>query len=119
MLIGFVWAFSLQIASAGDIYKWVDETGVTHYSNKKPTGVKWKLVPEAKLSVIPGARNGAQTARGAKNARALTHPVTASPSADQTALEERRDRLLRDCHVNNGVDCEREVDTQWRSERNQ
>ena len=51
LLIGFVWALPLQIASAANIYKWVDESGVTHYSNKKPAGVKWKLMPEARLSV--------------------------------------------------------------------
>ena len=34
-----------RTTSAMDIYKWVDETGVTHYSNKKPAGVKSKLMP--------------------------------------------------------------------------
>jgi hypothetical protein len=117
LLIGFVWGLPLQTASAGDIYKWVDETGVTHYSNKKPAGVKWKLMPEAKLSVIPGERIGAEAARAARTAPVQTEPGAASPSTDQTALEERRDRLLQDCHVNNGVDCKREVDTQLRSEQ--
>ena len=117
LLIGFVWALPLQIASAANIYKWVDESGMTHYSNKKPAGVKWKLMPEARLSVIPGERIGAQAARAARNGQTRTDPAAASPSADQTALDERRERLLRECHANNGVDCEREVDTQLRSER--
>lgn len=117
LLVVFIWALPLQLAFAGLIYKWVDENGVTHYSNTKPVGVKWKLMPEAKFSVIPGERIGAEAARAARSAPARTHPAAPSPSADETAVEERRDRLLQDCHVNNGVDCEREVDTQLRSER--
>ena len=86
LLIGFVWALPLQIASAANIYKWVDESGVTHYSNKKPAGVKWKLMPEARLSVIPGERIGAAAARAARNGQTRTDPAAASPSAARQRL---------------------------------
>lgn len=106
----------LHSAAAMEIYKWRDENGVTHYSDKKPAGVKWQHMPEAGLSVIPGERIGAEAARAARNTR-TAQPVAAAPNPEQTALEERRDRLLQECHVNNGVDCAREVDTQLRAER--
>jgi hypothetical protein len=117
LLIAFVCGVLADTASAIDIYKWVDENGVTHYSNEKPAGVKWKIMPEARLSVIPGERIGAEAARAARNERAATQSATTSPSDGEKAFQERRDRLLRDCHINNGVDCEREVDTQLRAER--
>ena len=106
----------LHDASAMEIYKWKDEKGVTHYSDKKPAGVNWQRMPEAGLSVIPGERIGAEAARAERNAR-TAQPVAAAPSPEQTAFEERRDRLLQECHANNGVDCAREVDTQLRAER--
>jgi hypothetical protein len=107
---------SLHNASAMEIYKWRDENGVTHYSDKRPAGVKSQRMPEAGISVIPGERIGAEAARAERNAR-VAQPVAAVPTAEQTALQERRDQLLQECHVNNGVDCAREVDTQLRAER--
>jgi hypothetical protein len=108
--------FPLHSAAAMEIYKWRDEKGVTHYSDKKPAGVKWQHMPETGISVIPGERIGAEAARAERNARAA-QPVAAGRTPEQTALQERRDQLLQECHVNNGVDCEREVDTQLRAER--
>jgi len=116
LLTTFVCAATSCSASAMDIYKWVDETGVTHYSNEKPSGVKWKLMPEARLSVIPGERIGAEAARAARNERASTQNPIGVPTADQTAFQERRDRMLKDCRTNNGIDCQREVDTELRAE---
>jgi hypothetical protein len=106
-------------AHAADIYKWVDETGVTHYSNIKPSGVKWQLVSEGKLSVIPGNRIGAEADRAAERDRA------AAARADDAALQQqinaqaraqRREQRVQECLRNNGVDCAREVDTELRAE---
>jgi hypothetical protein len=116
---GLVCAVLASGAHATDIYKWVDETGVTHYSNIKPSGVKWQLVSEGKLSVIPGNRIGAEADRAAERDRA------ASARADDAAVQQRinaqartqhREQRVQECLRNNGVDCDREVDTELRAE---
>lgn len=106
-------------ASAAEIYKWVDENGTTHYSDTRPSGVKWQIVTESKVSVIPGARIGAQAARAAERERATASrsPVNVVPSQDEVqARLQRREQLLQDCQRNNGVECDREADTELRAE---
>ena len=109
-------------ALAIDIYKWVDEDGVTHYSDEQPSGTTSQLIPEATLSVIPGdwIEREAASARAAERDQAPNQNpimVIGVPEVDQRALAERRALMLQDCHVNNGIDCEREVDTELRAER--
>jgi len=109
-------------AQAIEIYKWVDENGVTHYSNIKPAGAKVELVPD-RVSVIPGSRIGAEADRAAERERASPSRGAPQDNAIQDQLQalmqaraQRRDQMLRDCQRNNGVDCEREVDTELRAE---
>jgi uncharacterized protein DUF4124 len=106
-------------ASAVEIYKWVDENGTTHYSDTRPAGVKWQVVTESKVSVIPGSRIGAEAARAAERERATAgrSPLNVVPMQDGAqARAQRRDQLLQDCQRNNGIDCDREVDTELRAE---
>jgi hypothetical protein len=108
-------------AYAVDIYKWVDENGVTHYSNIKPSGVKWQLLQENKVSVIPGSRIGAEADRAAERERASAARSGSDEAAQQEQIREqgraqRREKRLQECERNNGVDCEREVDTELRAE---
>jgi len=35
---------SLCVAARADVYSWTDEEGIQHFTNKKPTGGKWKKV---------------------------------------------------------------------------
>jgi len=124
LLTGAAWLTWAQAAGAVEIYKWVDENGTTHYSNVKPDGVKVDLVPENNVSVIPGSRIGAEAARAA--ARERESPTTSAASDSdvlsqaealaEARLQQRRERMLEYCHRNNGVDCEREVDTELRAE---
>ena len=118
---GLLCAATAGSAYAIEIYKWVDETGVTHYSNIKPSGVKWQLVPEGGVSVIPGGRIGVEADRAAERARG----AAGRNAPDEAALLEQmrtqiraqhRDQRLQDCERNNGVDCQREVDTELRAE---
>jgi len=109
-------------AQAIEIYKWVDENGVTHYSNIKPAGAKVELVPD-RVSVIPGSRIGAEADRAAERERASPSRGASQDNAIQDQLQalmqaraQRREQMLRDCQRNNGVDCEREVDTELRAE---
>jgi|SRR5690349_9617479 hypothetical protein len=119
MFIAMVCFGMPRLCSAIEIYKWVDESGVTHYSNEKPRDVQSNVIPAVGLSVIPGDRIGKEAARAARAERQPSeHPVwiVEVPYVDQQALSERRDRMLHDCHANNGTDCEREVDTELRAE---
>jgi hypothetical protein len=121
LMAGVLCAAAAGIAHAIEIYKWVDENGVTHYSNIKPSGVKWQLVTENKVSVIPGNRIGAEAARAAERERATAGRGSPEDTAIQNEVEaqtraQRRERRLRDCQRNNGVECEREVDTELRAE---
>jgi hypothetical protein len=104
-------------AAAAEIYKWVDENGTTHYSDTKPNGTKWSVVTESKLSVIPGSRIGAEAARAAERERLAANPQIVTPvPAPSQARAQRREQLMQDCLRNNGVECDREVDTQLRAE---
>lgn len=104
-------------AHAGDIYKWVDETGTTHYSNQKPKGVKSSVMAPGRLSIIPGERIGAEAARAAASSNTTAEAEAPSVDPDQVARQQRREQLMKDCRDNNGTDCAREVDTQMRAER--
>jgi hypothetical protein len=107
----------VQAAWAMDIYKWVGDGGVTHYSNKKPAGVAYTLMPEGRLSIIPGDRIGAEAAKAARNERVRRQdPGESSARTEEEAIAGRREKMLKQCRANNGVDCEREVDTELRAE---
>ena len=110
-------------AQAIEIYKWVDENGITHYSNIKPAGTKVELVPEGRVSIIPGSRIGAEADRAAERERASPSRGAPQDNAPQDQLQalmqeraQRREQMIRDCERNNGVDCKREVDTELRAE---
>ncbi len=117
LMAGITCAAFAGAASAAEIYKWVDENGTTHYSDSRPNGVKSQVVTEGKLSIIPGSRIGAEAARAAELERARTARQTLEyvPIPD-TARAQRRDELMQRCMRNNGVECDREVDTELRAE---
>jgi len=101
-------------AGAATIYKWTDDRGEVHYSDKKPAGKKWEIVDESKISVIPNT---------VPNAASPSPPPTADTAKDndrvafERALAERRQRLLEKCEQDRGVDCATEVDTELEAER--
>lgn len=41
----------------GQVYKWVDENGATHYGERPPQGSKASEVPNRLASPVPGASN--------------------------------------------------------------
>jgi Domain of unknown function (DUF4124) len=120
----FKWMCGIALACAGmahavEIYKWIDENGTTHYSDTKPAGVKATRIPDGGVSVIPGSRIGAEAARAAERERASASrdiPVDIEAQELAQARAQRREQLMQDCARNNGVDCQREVDTQLRAE---
>jgi len=85
-------SFVLAVATpAATIYKWTDQRGETHYSDKKPAGNQWEIVDESKISVIPSTVPNPPPTPG-------TATNTATNGDDQLAfdraLAERRQRLL-------------------------
>ena len=74
MFIAMVWFGMPQLGLAIEIYKWVDENGVTHYSNEKPRDMQSSIVPQAGLSVIPGDRIGREAARAAEAEKGSDQP---------------------------------------------
>src|SRR3954468_2770075 len=90
LAVGAVALSSVGMVAAGDIYKWVDENGRTHYSDTKPPGVKASILTDSKLSVIPGDRIGAEAARAADRERASANREPAMPIADETQARAQR-----------------------------
>ena len=108
-------------AHAVDIYKWVDDNGTTHYSDVKPAGVKAQPIRDVGISVIPGSRIGVEAARAAERERVspsrdLARELAVEEQMRTLAATQRREQLMQDCARNNGVECDREVDTQLRAE---
>jgi hypothetical protein len=108
-------------ASAAEIYKWVDERGVTHYSNIRPAGVKWERMPQGTVSIIPGApiagQPGAAGRETADMEDAATEALRARAAEQARIYEQRRQLLMDACEANNGVDCAREADVELRAQQ--
>jgi hypothetical protein len=109
-----LWSVFAVAAGAATIYKWTDDRGEVHYSDKKPAGAKWEIVDESKISVIPGT---------VPNASSPSPPPTGDTAKDndqvafERALAERRQRLVEKCEQDRGVDCATQVDTELDAER--
>ena len=109
-------SFVLAVAApAATIYKWTDQRGETHYSDKKPAGNEWEIVNEGNISVIPSAvPNAPPPTPGPATATATNGDAQL---AFERALAERRQRLLDQCARDRGVDCATQVDTELEAER--
>jgi hypothetical protein len=99
---------------AANVYKWLDENGEVHYSDKVPPGKKWEIVTGAPLSIVPGDVS--------KTPIASPPPSTTNADKDdlasiERAMAERREKRLKECEQNRGVDCATQVDTELEAER--
>jgi hypothetical protein len=110
-LIALTLSIVFGLARAGEVYRWVDDSGQVHFSDTLPAGVKAQRVPVGDLSIIPSTIP-----------RDSTPEAEPSPSEDPEeeaaaqAYAERRQRMMEDCERNNGTECEREVDTELGAE---
>jgi hypothetical protein len=108
-------------ASAAEIYKWLDERGVTHYSNIRPAGVNWERLPQSPVSIIPSGPVPELAGARDRETAAVEDPAAAAlrVRAEQEArlYQERRALMLDECEANNGADCAREVDVELRAQR--
>jgi hypothetical protein len=116
-LVALMLAVLVGSAQAGEIYKWVDDTGGTHYSDTVSAGVKAQRVSEGDLSIIPSTTPRDSTLEAAPASDAEPAPIEDQrEAAAAQAYSERRQRMIEDCEQNNGIDCEREVDTELGAE---
>ena len=54
-LLHFLVFVTMAASALAQVYKWVDERGVTHYGERPPTGLKATEVPNRLASPAPGA----------------------------------------------------------------
>ncbi|HMH17301.1 MAG TPA: DUF4124 domain-containing protein [Burkholderiales bacterium] len=70
------------------VYKWVDERGVTHYSERPPQGSKASEVPNRLASPAPGGTTGSQ---GSNPAQGGISPRDPEPRPSATQNEQGND----------------------------
>jgi len=114
----------LGIARASEVNMWFDESGEVHYSDMPPADVKAPRVPQSET--FRSGMKGQSKSRGdpdviatAPDSTAEAEPVQTEDQQNQAAAQavaERRQKMIEDCEQNNGVDCEREVDTELGAE---
>jgi Domain of unknown function (DUF4124) len=110
-LIALMFAMGCGLARASEVNMWFDETGEVHYSDRPPAGVKARRTPRSDPSIIAGT-TAADSTPDAEPAPVEDQQGEASAQADS----ERRHKMIEDCEQNNGVDCERQVDTELGAE---
>jgi hypothetical protein len=120
-----LWPCLLLIASAapaGEIHKWVDKDGVTHYSDApQPEEQLQTTVVDVRVSqpsskpylpatkpvnatTAPATNTPATAAQDASKAQVKNGPTNAELTQGESA-EAKRARLIKECEASRGVDC--------------
>jgi hypothetical protein len=125
-LIALMFPIAFGLARAGEVDKWIDDKGEIHYSDTPPAGVNAQRVP--RLDTHPA---GVEVRRIPQSDPIIipgTTPPDSTTDAGSASMEdqqdeaaaqayaERRQEMIEDCEQNNGIDCEREVDTELGAE---
>jgi hypothetical protein len=108
-----IFVFGTTYADAAQVYKWVDEKGEVHYSDKVPAGKKWTIMDDAPISVVPSDVPKAPVSSPRPSTAAAEKGGQAS---SDRALADRREKRLKECEKNRGVDCAIQVDTELEAE---
>ena len=125
-LIALIFPMVLGIARASEVNMWFDETGQVHYSDMPLADVKAPRVPQSEtfrtgMKAPSLSRGGPSIIAGttAPDSTSDAEPVHTEDQQDASAAQayaERRQKMIEDCEQNNGIDCEREVDTELGAE---
>ena len=110
-----IFVFGTTFAHAAQIYKWIDAKGEVHYSNKIPAGKKWEIMVDAPISVIPS--NLPKAPMSTSPPQSTADAQKGNIASIDRALGERREKRLKECEQNHGVDCATQVDTELEAER--
>lgn len=90
VVLGAVGFALLQAASGATIYKWVDEKGVTHYSESQPPQTKSKPI---EVQTAPATSGGKVGATGGKTSREQELEFQKlQEEREATAIKEERER---------------------------
>lgn len=109
-----IFVFGTSFTHAANVYKWLDENGGVHYSDKIPAGKKWQIMDDAPLSVVPSDIPKARVSSPPSDVADATKEDRAS---NDRAVTERRDNRMKECEKNRGVDCAIQVDTELEAEK--
>jgi hypothetical protein len=97
-LLHFLAFVMVAVPAVAQVYKWVDERGVTHYGERPPQGGKASEVPNRLASPAPGDVPGSQGSsqprsqvegrppREIGNPASLNRPTTDKPDARNSAI---------------------------------
>ena len=87
--------------TAGDVFKWVDENGITHYGERPPTNrdhtrvIKGSRLPAPEESATPAATAGATaTAGGSAPAAASPAPEAAGAASTSASAIDQQEAAL-------------------------
>jgi hypothetical protein len=90
-------AFTPSVSQATKLYKWVDENGVTHFSDEQPETGAQRVTPSG-MSVIP-MRENIRTQRNVENINRSTSTQRQSNTSSSANREKEREkaRVQKQC----------------------
>ena len=91
----FLIFLALAAPALAQVYKWVDERGVTHYGERPPQGGKASEVPDRLASPPAGGVTGSQGSAQSNPRQAESPPRDREPRPSATQTEPTDDRQTR------------------------
>jgi hypothetical protein len=102
-LLHFLALATFAVSASAQIYKWVDERGVTHYGERPPQGAKASEVPNKLASPSPGS----QAAESGKDPRPETSTAPkgapSQPKPPQTRDEAEAAKRQQQCDQQHAI----------------
>lgn len=105
-LLLFLASMMISASALGQVYKWVDERGVTHYGEQPPQGRKATAVPDRLASPAPGGPatprtsppKNPYTGEGAVPSEGDQHPGRSAAGESEGKLEREATRRQDQCN---------------------
>ena len=91
----FLIFLALVAPALAQVYKWVDERGVTHYGERPPQGGKASEVPDRLASPPAGGVTGSQGSAQSNPRQAESPPRDREPRPSATQTEQTDDKQTR------------------------
>jgi hypothetical protein len=89
---------TLLAPALAQVYKWVDERGVTHYGERPPQGSKANEVPSRLGSPFPGSATGSQGSSQPNPGQGEPSPEPRPGTAQTEPAEDKQARRLEQCN---------------------
>ncbi len=91
----FLIFLALAAPALAQVYKWVDERGVTHYGERPPQGGKASEVPDRLASPPAGGATGSQGSAQSNPRQGESPPRDEEPRSNAPKAEQTDDRQTR------------------------